>query len=197
MMNRWPIALGSLTTAVIGVVVALALAGVFDSGSDAGPGNGEQADTAALCVEGTEDCDDTVAIPVDGDEDASDAPPPGDGAAGTCPAGTPDCNDTPGDGGPGLPLSDDIGETDEGEALAIEAAFAEVEAMGGPPASEFGAIDVRATDWPNACLGVDTPGIACAQVITPGYIVLLDNGVLGFEFHTDTNGHAVLAQPAE
>ncbi len=180
MMNRWPIALGSLTAAVIVVVAALAVAGVFDSGSSAGPGDGEQADTAALCVEGVEDCEDTVVIPVDGDEDdaAADAP-------------------TPSDDEPGLPISDDLGDTDEGAALAIEAAFAALETMGGLTADAFDEIEVRAVDWPDACLGVETPGIACAQVITPGYVVLFDNGLLGFEFHTDTNGNAILAYPAQ
>ena len=50
-MNRWPLALGPLTAIVIGVVVALAVAGVFDGGSGDSPGDGEQADTAALCIE--------------------------------------------------------------------------------------------------------------------------------------------------
>ena len=169
MLNKWPIALGSLTAAVIGVVVALAVAGIFDSDSAAGPGDGGQAESAALCVEGVEDCQDTVVVPV-GDEDDDVA---------------------------GEPLTDDVGDTDEGEALAIEAAFAELQAMGGPPASEFDVIEVRAVHWPNACLGVETPGIACAQVITPGYVVVLDNGLLAFEFHTDARGHAVLADPGE
>ncbi len=171
-MNKRPIALGSLTAAVAGVVVALAVAGVFDSDSSDGPGDGEQADSAALCIEGAEDCEDTIVIPVDGDEDVTDAPPPSDSD---------------------LPISGDAGDTDEGEALAIEAAFAALEALDGPPVSDLDVIEVRAVDWPNACLGVDTPGIACAQVITPGYVVLLDNGVLAFEFHTDTNGNAILA----
>ena len=68
MLNKWPIALGSLTAAVIGVVVALAVAGIFDSDSAARPGDGGQAESAALCVEGVEDCQDTVVVPV-GDED--------------------------------------------------------------------------------------------------------------------------------
>jgi len=160
-MNKWPIALGSLTAAVVGVIAVLAVAGVFDSDSDVGPFDGEQADSAALCIEGAEDCEDTIVIPGDDDEDVSDAPPPDDGD---------------------LPISDETDDTAEGEALAIEAAFAALEALDGPPASEFGDIDVRAVDWPNACLGVETPGIACAQVITPGYIVFLDNGLLAFEF---------------
>ncbi len=177
-MNKWPIALGSLTAAVVAVVAALAVAGVFDSGSGTGPGDGEQADTAALCIEGAEDCEDTVVIPVDGDEDDddADAPPTGDDE-------------------PDRPISGDAGDTDEGEALAIEAAFAALEALDGPPASEFDVLEVRAVDWPSACLGVETPGIACAQVITPGYVVILDTGLLAYEFHTDASGHAVLADP--
>ncbi len=188
-MNKWPLTLGSITAIVIGVIAALAVAGVFDSSSNAAPGNGEQADTAPLCVEGAENCDDMIAIPGDGD----DAPAPGDGASGTCPIGTSDCNDTPGDGDPNLPISDD-GETDEGKALAVEAALAALEAMGGPPANEVDAAEVHFEVWSNACLGVDTPGIACAQVITPGFVVVLDTGTTAYTFHANTTGHAVLAE---
>ncbi len=177
MMNKWPIAIGSLTAAVVAVVAALAVAGVFDSDSAAGPGDGEQADTAALCVEGAEDCEDTVLIPVESDEDVADEPPPSDDE-------------------PDIPLSDDVGDTNEGEALAIEAAFAELEAIAGPIlASEFDVIEVRAVDWNDACLGVGrAEGIACAQVITPGYVVLLWSSAHGQrEFHTDTSGNAIFA----
>ena len=172
MMNKWPIALGSLSAIVVAVVAALAVAGVFDGGSGDSPGDGEQADSAALCIEGAEDCEDTIVIPGDGDEDGDDAPPPDDGD---------------------LPISDDADDTDDGEALAIEAAFAALEAMDGPPASEVDVTEIRAVDWPNACLGVDTPGIACAQVITPGYVVYLDAGYGPYTFHADTNGNVILA----
>ncbi len=170
MMNKWPIALGSLSAIVVAVVAALAVAGVFDSDSDRGGGNGEQADTAALCIEGAEDCEDTIVIPGDGDKDGDDAPPPDDGD---------------------LPISDNAGDTDEGAALAIEAAFAALEALDGPPASEVDVTEIRAVDWPNACLGIETPGISCAQVITPGYVVYLDAGHGPYTFHTDTNGNAI------
>lgn len=173
-MNKLPVALGSVAAAVGIVFVALAVAGVFDGGSDAGPGDGEQAETAALCIEGAEDCEDTATVPAGGGDDAADATPPDDGD-------------------PNLPVSNDNSDMDEGEALAIEAAFAELEAIGGPPAAEVDVSSVESVTWNDACLGVETPGIACAQVITPGYIVWLDNGVLTFEFHTDTSGHAVLA----
>ncbi|HEY5639492.1 MAG TPA: hypothetical protein VIW01_05525 [Dehalococcoidia bacterium] len=190
-MNKLPIALGSLAIAVAITFASLAVAGVFDGGSDASPGDGEGADTAALCVEGVEDCEDMV-VNTDGDGDGNedDALPPDD-AAGACPEGTPDCNDTPGDE-PIMPVFD---VTNEGEALAVEAAYAALEQMGGPPAAEVDVTGVEIVTWNDACLGVDTPGVTCAQVVTPGYVVFLSGASGDYEFHTDLSGNAVFAPP--
>lgn len=196
MTNRM-LPFGSLAAIIIVVLGALTLGGAFDS--DAAPGDGEGADTAALCVEGFEDCQDMIVNTDDGgDEGEGDAPPANDlgDASSTCLVGTADCNDTPGDDDPDLPLSDD-GDDPDGQALAIEAAFAQLEVMGGPPSSEVDVSGVESVTWSDACLGIETPGIACAQVITPGYIVVLDTGILAYTFHTDANGHAVLAEPAQ
>lgn len=53
-------------------------------------------------------------------------------------------------------------------------------------------IDER-IDWPDSCLGVDTPGVLCLQVITPGFrfVVTAGPGRPYAEYHTDLNGHAV------
>ena len=196
-MDKLPIALGSLTVIVAIVFASLAVAGVFDGSSDAAPGDGDQAETAALCVEGVEDCDDTSAIP-DGGGDVADELPPGDVASGTCIEGTVNCEDTVTNDNPGDPISGhDPITRDDAQALAIEAAFAELETMGGPPAAELDVTGVESVTWNNACLGVETPGIACAEVITPGFIVFLSGNSGDYEFHTDTNGHAVLAEPAQ
>lgn len=40
-------------------------------------------------------------------------------------------------------------------------------------ATRIAVVRVEAVDWPDACLGVALPGIACAQVVTPGYRVVL------------------------
>ncbi len=186
---------GSLTALVIGVFVAMTVAGAFDDDDPQPSGEGV---SAAMCVEGVEDCDDTVAIPVDGADDEGGLPAASrDDLTQTCLAGTADCNDAP------LQSGDDVGQlppvdgeptgsdrADE-EDLAIEAAFAELEVMDGPPSNEVEVSGVKTVDWPNACLGVDTPGIACAQVITPGFIVFLSGADGDYEFHTDTNGNAV------
>ena len=81
--------------------------------------------------------------------------------------------------------------TTEGEALAIEAAFAALDAMTGPPSDEVAVSGVEAVDWNDGCLGVETSGIACIQVITPGFIVFLSGAAADYKFHTDTNGNAI------
>ena len=81
----------------------------------------------------------------------------------------------------------------DSRALAIEAAFAELEAMGGPPAAEVEVSGIESVTWNDGCLGVETPGIACIQVITPGYTVFLSGAGGDYEFHTDTMGNAVFA----
>ena len=53
---------------------------------------------------------------------------------------------------------------------------------------------VTPMQWPNSCLGVAGPEEVCAQVITPGYEVVLElEGVL-YTYHTDQGTHVRLAE---
>lgn len=52
-------------------------------------------------------------------------------------------------------------------------------------------VEVEKMDWPDSCLGLDIPGMACAQVITPGYRVTLEAGGQEYVFHTDETGSQV------
>ena len=86
MIKRWVLPLASLS-AVAGVIaLALFLAGVFDGDDSASVGGPE---SAAICAEGSPDCDDTIVVPDTGGDD-------GDGAsiAPGCALGFPDCVDT-------------------------------------------------------------------------------------------------------
>lgn len=58
------------------------------------------------------------------------------------------------------------------------------------PAS-ISVVSADSVDWPDACLGVPTPG-ACAQVITPGYRIILSVSGQSYEFHTNQDGSLVL-----
>lgn len=59
------------------------------------------------------------------------------------------------------------------------------------PLSDIKVSGIAAVDWPDACLGVITPGEVCAQVVTPGFKVLLVVGGALYEFHTNAKGTAV------
>ncbi len=46
-------------------------------------------------------------------------------------------------------------------------------------------------DWPDACLGVQNPEQICAQVITPGYRILIQEKDQIYEFHTNLSGDQI------
>jgi hypothetical protein len=50
------------------------------------------------------------------------------------------------------------------------------------------------TEFEDACLGVTMEGVLCAQVITPGRVIVLEANDLAYEYHTSEDGSHV--QPA-
>lgn len=56
---------------------------------------------------------------------------------------------------------------------------------------EIRILSYERVDWPDACLGIQTPGLMCAQVITPGFRVLLEAEGKRYQFHTDLSGSDV------
>ena len=60
-------------------------------------------------------------------------------------------------------------------------------------------VSAEKMEWPDACLGVQLPGKMCAQVITPGYKIVMSVAVVGneadkqYEFHTNADGSSVLS----
>jgi len=51
-------------------------------------------------------------------------------------------------------------------------------------------VTVEQVDWPDACLGVAEPDQVCAQVITPGYRVIVERAGGRIEYHTSRVGGA-------
>ncbi len=84
----------------------------------------------------------------------------------------------------------------ENDAIAVAKADL-ASRVGTTNAEEWKMVRVEFMEWPDACLGVSEPGMACAQVITPGFKIVLDNGLLAFTYHADTGRRAVLASPGE
>lgn len=60
--------------------------------------------------------------------------------------------------------------------------------------SEISVISVEAVDWPDTSLGCPEPGMAYAQVITPGYLIVLGAEGQTYEYHTDEHSSVVLSQ---
>lgn len=60
------------------------------------------------------------------------------------------------------------------------------------------AIEVRRVEpveWSDASLGCPQPGRMYAQVITPGFRIMLEVEGQEYEYHTDTGNHLILCSP--
>jgi hypothetical protein len=74
-----------------------------------------------------------------------------------------------------------VSTADDGWRVWQPAVVVEVLADAGAGAS---IVSVEAVDWPDACLGAARPDEACAQVITPGYRVIVEQSGATIEYHT-------------
>ncbi len=52
-------------------------------------------------------------------------------------------------------------------------------------------ISAEHVEWPNGCLGIETPGLMCTMIITPGFKVVLEANGKQYEYHTNEDGSAV------
>jgi hypothetical protein len=49
-------------------------------------------------------------------------------------------------------------------------------------------LSAEQVEWPNACLGLAGEDEMCAEVITPGWKIVLESGDKEYTFHTDLSG---------
>jgi len=61
--------------------------------------------------------------------------------------------------------------------------------------NQIGLASVEAVDWPDASLGCPEPGRVYAQVITPGYRIVLETAGESYEYHTDTQQRVLFCEP--
>ncbi len=99
-------------------------------------------------------------------------------------------NATPGDPSAGDPaVGEPAGDPDRRRfAPVLEDAAARL----GLPIDELGLARVEERSWPDASLGCPEPGNVYAQVITPGFLVVVDGRADRLEYHTDDRGNFVL-----
>ncbi len=76
--------------------------------------------------------------------------------------------------------------TGGGEASQlVDQARNDVAARAGVPPEAVGIVRVEAVEWPDTSLGCPQPGMLYAQVMTPGYLIILEAAGKRYEFHTD------------
>ena len=59
---------------------------------------------------------------------------------------------------------------------------------------EINLIDAKSVVWPNASLGCPEEGMFYAEVLTPGYLIVLSVGTLEYEYHAGSRSEVVYCE---
>ncbi len=70
-----------------------------------------------------------------------------------------------------------------GAQVVVNQAQADLASRLGVSESAIVVKTVQAQEWPDASLGCPKPGIMYAQVITPGYLIVLEANGKQYEYH--------------
>ncbi len=71
------------------------------------------------------------------------------------------------------------------EQRAFEAVRGLLAAQLGIDPLKISLVSATPVEWPDSCLGVEIQGEACAQMVTPGFRLLVEAGGVQYEFHTN------------
>jgi hypothetical protein len=75
---------------------------------------------------------------------------------------------------------------------AFRAAVKDLAKKIGAPASDIAGVSQEDITWPDSCLGCTATGESCAQVLTPGYKIILRVRDATYEYHTNRGDRARL-----
>lgn len=78
-----------------------------------------------------------------------------------------------------------MSDTSHPATVALSAAIANASDLLLVPIQEITVESLEAREWPDSCLGLGKEDEGCADVITPGFLVVLGDG---FRFRTDMQG---------
>jgi hypothetical protein len=95
------------------------------------------------------------------------------------------------DGLLGDPVNAPAPVLDEPYPPSIAAAIAYLAERTNLDPGTIGVVSFEEVEWPDTCLGIYLPDEDCAQVMTPGWRVLLRAGDRPYEVHTDALGSIV------
>ena len=77
------------------------------------------------------------------------------------------------------------------KSKAILGAMQALNQANGIPLNEIQVTSVEAAQWPDSCLGLARSDEMCAEVITPGWKIILDTADNIYIFHTDQSGENI------
>jgi hypothetical protein len=89
-------------------------------------------------------------------------------------------------------IPEDATQVSGNSSAAEDAAISALAKNLGLDVSQIKVVSAEAVEWPDACLGITQEGIVCAQVITPGYKIVLEADRKQVEYHTDETGDVIL-----
>jgi hypothetical protein len=81
-----------------------------------------------------------------------------------------------------------------GSDEALAAAIADLSQQAGLAEDQISVVSIEAAEWSDASLGCPEEGFMYAQVITPGFRIVLEAQGQQYEYHTDQNDNVVLCE---
>jgi hypothetical protein len=75
---------------------------------------------------------------------------------------------------------------------AVQAAVRDLANALGVSQDQVSLVSAAIIEWPDSCLGIQQTNIACAEIVTPGYLILLEAKGRQYEYHTDAAGDQVI-----
>ena len=84
--------------------------------------------------------------------------------------------------------------TDPGLQNLIELAIADLAARLAFTPSNILLLEAKSVTWSNSSLGCQQPGRAYAQILTPGYMILLKASDKIYEYHTNRGTRVILCE---
>lgn len=82
----------------------------------------------------------------------------------------------------------------DSEQQALEAAQADLSDRLGLPEENIQPVSIEPVEWSDASLGCPQEGMMYAQVVTPGYLIILEAEGRQYEYHTDRKANLVLCE---
>jgi hypothetical protein len=83
---------------------------------------------------------------------------------------------------------------DQQQQAVVDEAVRQAAAYANVSASDVKVQQAEAREWGDSSLGCPRPGQMYSQVVTPGFLIVLQAGTRVLEYHSDARGRLVLCQ---